>query len=1004
MNLNGTESDELEVFPLGFYFYKFKFSFRIDKDIKLKKWWHIRFRGIIGSLLKADDFLYPTFFKSDNKDAALVICPSNPAETLYKKDQIITCYFTLVHGNPPDVLKFYHFLRQIKSINFLGAIATDIKLSALDQNNNYGDLDIAQEEAFRLGLAFMESKLPVWEDFLKIKILTPLTFRKEQMITPQIELDDLLKRIFQRISALYRDRLDPGYKITPYLSSSKSKTIFNNLSFSSNIVYDSKDYTGITGDVTYQKPYNQTDARLLYLGNALHVGTMTNGGNGRIEIRDADVCAIHSEFIEGLKDRQGLFSEPLISDLNNLNYIPASLKKVKIPKSTGGLRILEIPDKTDKQLQKDLCDILYKRYDHKFLPQSYAYRRGNNAARAIARIQNWKKSHRDGIIIRCDIDNFFDSIPLRSIMSKLYFMTQDYKICHLIELWLRSGTVDHRGAYEENVSGIPQGSSLSPILSNMYLHPLDIFITKEISPDFIRYADDIMILIDPLKDPLVVLQKINDFITQKLSLSLNKEFHVAEINDSFEFLGINFWGKNNLSLSKEKLWKISWKATHYLKIDPAFDKNIEYISSLKTYYGKLLSPVDIDEIDNALHSVYLSHVSGLNDTGKRKAFIDIIKKNGFINQDFINKKPFRITRKKEKNEAIKSIDSKLKVQKQKYLSERAIEYEVVITQGGAFLGKEKNKLRISLNGRKLSLISFDKIRHICITAAGVSISSSVSQACASKSIVISYLNNIGECYMMQHNVQQNPSLIEKQLNLAEPVKSGIACAIVKNKIKNQLKLLKYFNKYEGKGDRFTNDLAISIQKIEAKLKENPIEAECEINRLFIKEAHFSSFYWDGFGVMAKYYGYKFEKREKQGAENLVNQMLNYGYAILENRVERAILAHSLSPYVGVLHSSVENRKSLVYDFMEQYRNFIVDRAILSILNKNRAIKQDQNTGMLDLETRKLIIDKINGYFSSTIQMRNQLCTLTSMMYELLESFVDVLNGKTKKIKLYNAKW
>jgi CRISPR-associated protein Cas1 len=99
-------------------------------------------------------------------------------------------------------------------------------------------------------------------------------------------------------------------------------------------------------------------------------------------------------------------------------------------------------------------------------------------------------------------------------------------------------------------------------------------------------------------------------------------------------------------------------------------------------------------------------------------------------------------------------------------------------------------------------------------------------------------------------------------------------------------------------------------------------------------------------------------REGQGATDLVNSLLNYGYGVLYTRVEQALMLAGLDPFAGFVHTDRPGKPSLVYDLVEEFRQPIVDRTIFALLNLRTGFEQD-NDGRLTADTRKLLIRKLN---------------------------------------------
>jgi group II intron reverse transcriptase/maturase len=193
---------------------------------------------------------------------------------------------------------------------------------------------------------------------------------------------------------------------------------------------------------------------------------------------------------------------------------------MEIPKTSGGKRLLGIPTVIDRLIQQSIHQVLYPIYDIEFSEYSYGFRIGRNAHQAIAQAQSYINSGYQ-YILDFDLKSFFDIVNHDYLMSLLNRKIKDRLLLKLIRRYLQSGMM-LGGVVQQREKGTPQGSPLSPLLSNILLTELD----KELESRglrFVRYADDFSIFVKSKRASLRVKSKITNFVENKLHLKINEQ-------------------------------------------------------------------------------------------------------------------------------------------------------------------------------------------------------------------------------------------------------------------------------------------------------------------------------------------------------------------------------------------------------------------------------------------------------------------------------------------------
>jgi group II intron reverse transcriptase/maturase len=269
--------------------------------------------------------------------------------------------------------------------------------------------------------------------------------------------------------------------------------------------------------------------------------------------------------------------------LKEKRYRAKLVKRVFIPKGDKKLRPLGIPALEDKIVQYVVREILQSLFEPQFSDNSYAYRPNRSPRQAVENLRDELMSQYVWVV-ECDIRSFFDTIDHECLIGMLEKRIDDRALIGLIRKWLRAGILHPDGAVEHPERGTPQGSVVSPILANIYLHyALDVWFAREIQAAsrgkavLVRYADDFVAAFKYHADAACFYRQLPGRLKQfGLDLAEDKSRKLMfnrfrkEDSSSFEFLGFEFrWvlsrkGKDivRLRTSRKKLRQI----IHELKL------------------------------------------------------------------------------------------------------------------------------------------------------------------------------------------------------------------------------------------------------------------------------------------------------------------------------------------------------------------------------------------------------------------------------------------------------
>ena len=687
-------------------------------------------------------------------------------------------------------------------------------------------------------------------------------------------------------------------------------------------------------------------------------------------------------------------------------YVPDPMKGFEIAKSNGEMRKLGQASITSKVVQKIIAEALLDAV--KFNDKSYAFRKGKGVLKAVNRSKDFLKRY--SYIAKADVDDFFDSINQEKLLVILQKVVEDKKIIMLISLFLKNGMMK-QNEWVDKSQGVYQGDVLSPVLSNLYLHSFDEALESK-GIDFVRFADDMLFFAKSEKEAKKNLAIATAYL-KALDLSFGEDkSYIASVHDGFEFLGLRFKGKTIQMDNKrfqKKLSTISQK-TKKKNLNKSITFLNEYLVGIRLYYFKVLS----DKHQLILIAEHIDEIL-VKKIALAKKSKEINKKSKFI-QILVGLEDFEHNTKEEKlrhannlvarayesiamAKPLENAEKKMAKKKSSFLQEQIKSSEIILNRFGLYVSMSKGKIVVKEYGKVIQTSPVNWVTRIIVMNKAVSISANLIFECAKRKIDMDFIEKSKPYAQITYFENVSNELHLKQLDLKNSKKGfKTALAIIKAKMKNQINLVKYNSRYREISDKEEFELLEKIVEQMESIAKRSSKAK-DVPALMGYEGSLSVLYWKAFGILIDEKDFK---RETQNAPDAINQALNYGYAFLYHRLQSALLKTGVNIYHSFLHTSQANKPTLVFDMIEPFRQPVVDREIISILN--RGTKISSNKGRLTKKSIKVITENVQERLATPTKWRKGKYKMVTIIDEQALEMAHVIKGIKSNFKGFVGKY
>lgn len=719
--------------------------------------------------------------------------------------------------------------------------------------------------------------------------------------------------------------------------------------------------------------------------------------------------------IAAFEDKLETYIREISDSLKLGKWVPEPYLRIEIPKKDNEKRKLGLLSVKDKIVQQAIKMLVEPYFENEFVDNSYGYRPNKGHYKAVQRAWSECKKKKYNFFLKLDIDNFFDTINHDYLAALVRRLIPDQEIARLIMLAVQMGIVEQNLKWQDTIAGVPQGAILSPLLANLYLNGLDKFV-RTLRVGYVRYADDFVVLCTDFEEVDRVLDKIIAFLRDNLHLQLNKPV-TKSTKEGIEFLGI-FIREKDLSITPQKQADLKSRIDT-LELTPKGikTKDLQSLEGIRRYYAQIVAQDYLRELDDYLFEKLKTWV--------REHFKEIKNKTVLTNllhgipfqsmeyQLYKSRVLFDVTeiyvqlKNLEKGEQTNLQNKELiRQRKKEYHKREQANKELLVNTYGCFLGLTSKGITVKRQGKIIYQQPVGALTHITVSSKGVTLSSNLIDYCLAHRITIDFFNSSGgHTGSILSNKYMESTLWNKQATCGMEKRNTLAAAVILGKLRNQLALVKYFHKYHKRHypqlDEKFKAFTEFFKGFQVSLKSKCYQKDTLITYLTGNEAQGAVYYWNYMRSLLADDDIGFEKRVRKGATDLMNMMLNYGYAILYNRVWQALLGARLNPFDSIIHCRQTGKPTFVYDMVEIFRAQVVDRVVITLIQKGVSLRTDN--GLLASDTRRqlsqAVLDRLNRYEN----YRGEAITLEEIIRRQMNEIARFIE-KDIRYKPYIAKW
>lgn len=707
-------------------------------------------------------------------------------------------------------------------------------------------------------------------------------------------------------------------------------------------------------------------------------------------------------------------------------YRPVPLVRVRLRKASGGERVIGVLAVRDRVAQMACLEVIDPLLDPVLSDRCHAYRRGRSAGLAVLSIRAALRGKQLAWALQCDIEKCFDTVDHERLMSLVARRVQDPGVLDLLRAWARADVLIGRDVIA-NELGVVQGSSLSPLLANVYLSELDAGLEAE-SIEFARYADDLFIATRTEADARQAQVVVECLLRDRLRMRLNpQKTTLGRADAGVDYLGFRVTPET-VGIARPKLERFRDRMGALLRTadaaqrldslaqrDEALDAARHLLRGFGAYYRSVGDEPGVArdlacaEADLAQLETTLS--SELRTAPRWKARPRLIDPETFAAPaDAATGYPLRDDDPPGRSSPL--IDAPTPTASADADANENVFVDdgfVWVTAHGAHLGLVEGDLRVRARRREIARIELASIRAVYVSAFGTSVSTALATwlSVAGVPLVMANPGSTDICVIAPTDTGSARLREQQAVRRRDPVVLAAGLQILSAKVGSQAALLRYYAKYRRKvadpihvllGESATRIQAQAQQLLTLGLEDRDALRASAMGH----EGTAAATYWSAVGSMLPK-ELEFPGRRTRGAEDCVNQAINYLYGALYSEAWSALARAGLDPCVGILHGDSRGSASLVFDVVEEFRAPVVDRLVISLFGRGFRPRIGRS-GWLSTSSRRTLSRAWGRELGRHVAWLGKRPRVRELIHRQARALAAVFGGESASYRAYRMRW
>ncbi|MFB3906041.1 MAG: CRISPR-associated endonuclease Cas1 [Acidobacteriota bacterium] len=764
----------------------------------------------------------------------------------------------------------------------------------------------------------------------------------------------------------------------------------------------------------------------------------------RVQSGPKESAGVDHVTIAGFKDIAERELAKLSYELRTGRYQSRPLLRVHIPKSDGGKRPLGICCVRDRIVQTAILLVLEPIFEPTFSHFSFAFRPRRSAHHALTVARSFIAAGHEWAVI-ADIKKCFDNIDHDVLLRLLSQRIADPNLLDLIRQLLTVDVLDFHDMFPSDL-GVPQGESLSPFLSNVYLDPLDRRFEALLLP-FVRYADDILLFARDADGARRALEELASFLREPLHLELKPaKTNYQPVSQGVDFLGFRIFGKQLIvqparieraaGLLRPALERLGNRALSFLERSAALGRINSTVRGFRNYFGLPDEPeieAQLRRLDGTVEEMALELLpveiredpawicrerfcmpqpeltTEATLTPIASALLDVYPEDTTVPRGTPAETGVTGVQAKGRSTVIVGSGSDALAEEQEPQNDGVLKDRgrLYLLANGSYLSLKNDRLVVKRRKSVVYETQLHDIGLIFLQGLGMTVAVQLQIKLAEMDIPLVLAPLVGPPVAVLNPILSTRSFLRGQqvLRRDDPDVVQAALRMLAAKCGNQAAVLRYFGKYRKKTDPTRSEELAHASRAIRDLGQRITLLDPSTPGLrsvaMGYEGQAAALYWAQL-IQLVPESLGFSGRCHSSPKDVVNQCINYVYGILYGEVWRAVVKAGLDPYFGLVHGSHRDQGSLVFDLIEEFRAPFADRLVLGMLGRG-FVPKSNSQGLLRTSTRRRLAAAFNKSWRAGVRWRSASLTPAALLERQAVHLANLIKGEST-YQPYRMRW